>query len=94
MTNWCTRNKKCFTGNFRSHYQRTRKELFPVLSRIQNIGYELGENQRTAEWYRANHRTPWVASSERHLRSPSNCLVSYEALATNSEFAREFLIVV
>ena len=61
MTNWCTRNPKCFTCNFRSQYQRTRKELFPVLSRIQNIGYELGENSRTAEWYRANHRTPWVA---------------------------------
>jgi len=64
MTNWCTRNPKCFTCNFRSQYQRTRKELFPVLSRIQNIGYELGENSRTAEWYRANHRTPWVSSTE------------------------------
>ena len=63
MTNWCTRNPKCFTCNFRSQYQRTRKELFPVLSRIQNIGYELGENSRTAEWYRANHRTPWVATT-------------------------------
>lgn len=64
MTNWCTRNPKCFTCNFRSQYQRTRKELFPVLSRIQNIGYELGENSRTADWYRANHRTPWVATNE------------------------------
>jgi hypothetical protein len=35
--------------------------LFPVLSRIQNIGYNLGENDRTPEWYRANHRPPWVA---------------------------------
>jgi len=32
-----------------------------VLSRIQNIGYELGENGRTAEWYREYHRTEWVA---------------------------------
>lgn len=39
-----------------------RKEPFPTLSRIQNIGYELGENGRTAEWYRANHRTPWLAT--------------------------------
>jgi hypothetical protein len=61
MTNWCTRNPKCFTCNFRSVYQRTRKELFPVLSRIHNIGYKLGENSRTAVWYRANLRTPWVA---------------------------------
>jgi hypothetical protein len=34
-----------------------------MLSRIQNIGYEMGENGRTPEWYRANHRTPWVAGS-------------------------------
>ena len=53
---------KCFTCNFRSQFQRTRKKLFPLLSRIQNIGYELGENSRTAEWYRENHRTPWVAT--------------------------------
>lgn len=62
MTNWCNRNPKCFTCNFRSQYQRTRKELFPVLSRVQNIGYELGENSRTAEWYRANQRMPWVCN--------------------------------
>jgi hypothetical protein len=61
MTNWCTRNPKSFTFSFRSQYQRTRKELFPVLSRVQDIGYELGENNRTVEWYRANHRTPWMA---------------------------------
>jgi hypothetical protein len=35
--------------------------VFPILSRIQNIGYEMGENGRTPEWYRANHKTPWVA---------------------------------
>lgn len=29
MTNCCTRNPKCFTCNFCSQYQRTRKELFP-----------------------------------------------------------------
>ena len=28
---------------------------------MQNIGYEKGENNRTPEWYRKNHRTPWVA---------------------------------
>ncbi len=37
--------------------------MFPALSRIQNIGYELGENGRSAEWYRKNHRTPWVAGA-------------------------------
>jgi hypothetical protein len=58
---------KCFTCDFGSRYQRTGKELFPVLSRIQNIGYELAENNRTAEWYRANHRTPWVATNVQNI---------------------------
>jgi hypothetical protein len=62
MVHWCTRNPKCFTCFFRSQYRSTRKELFPILSRIQNIGYELGENDRTPQWYRSNHRTPWVAN--------------------------------
>ena len=42
-------------------YRRTHREVFPIISRIQNIGYELGENGWTPEWYRKNHRTPWVA---------------------------------
>lgn len=49
-------------GQFRAQYRRTRREVFPILSRIQNIGYELGENNRTPPWYRANHRTPSVAT--------------------------------
>ena len=61
IVNWCYRNRKCFTCRFKAGYRRTRREIYPVLSRIQNIGYELGENGRTAEWYRENHRTEWVA---------------------------------
>jgi hypothetical protein len=63
IANWCTRNKKCFTCQFKQHFRRTRREVFPLLSRVQNIGDDLGENGRTPEWYRANHRTPWVAAS-------------------------------
>jgi len=62
IVNWCFRNKKCFTCPFRSQYRRTRREIFPILSRVQNIGYEQGENNRTPQWYRTNHRTPWVAN--------------------------------
>ena len=51
-------NPKCFTCKIKSQYRRTRRKLFSVLSRIQSIGYDQGENGRTAEWYRANHRTP------------------------------------
>jgi hypothetical protein len=43
IVNWCFRKRKCFTCQFRSQYRRTRREIFPVLSRIQNIGYEKGQ---------------------------------------------------
>lgn len=78
MVHWCTRNSKCFTCYFRSQYRSTRKEIFPLLSRIQNIGYEQGENGRSAEWYRENHRVQWVAKNEPRAsfayatRSPSD----------------------
>jgi len=51
-----------FTCRFKRRCRRTRGEVFPVLSRIQNIGYEKGENSRTPQWYRTHHRTPWVAA--------------------------------
>ena len=57
ILHWCFRNRKCFTCPFRARYRRTRREVFPILSRVQKIGYELGENGRTPAWYRANHRT-------------------------------------
>lgn len=76
IVNWCFRNRKCFTCQFRSQYRRTRREVYPVLSRVQNIGYEMGENNRTPEWYRANHRTPWVSegnlAGDFHLCPQSN----------------------
>ena len=34
---------RSFTCKIKSHYRRTRPELFPVLSRIQKIGYDMGE---------------------------------------------------
>ena len=52
---------KRVTCQFRARFRRTRREVFPILGRIQNIGYEKGENGRTPEWYRSNHRTSWVA---------------------------------
>ncbi|MGB0600388.1 MAG: hypothetical protein ACPGLY_27240 [Rubripirellula sp.] len=41
-----------------------RHEIHSIRRHIQNIGFQMGENGRTPEWYRANHRTPWVASHE------------------------------
>jgi hypothetical protein len=61
ISHWCFRKPKCFTCWFRSKYRSTRREVFPMLSQIQNIGYQFRENGRTPEWRRANHRTPWVA---------------------------------
>lgn len=58
---WCFRNPKCFTCRFKATYRATRREVYPLLSRIQNIGYEMGENDRTPEWYASHHRTPHVA---------------------------------
>jgi hypothetical protein len=66
LAKWCTGNPKCFTCKIKARYRRTRSELFPALSRTQNIGYDLGENGRTSEWYRANHRAPWVAEFTQH----------------------------
>lgn len=63
LAKWNFRNPKCFTCHFRRVYHHTRWEIFPSLSRVQNIGYTAGENGRTAEWYRANHRAPYVADS-------------------------------
>jgi hypothetical protein len=40
----------------------TRREVFPVLSRIQNIGVEDGTNYSARQ--RREHRTPWVAGQE------------------------------
>lgn len=34
-----------------------------MLSRIQNIVCEMDAKGRTPEWYRENHRTPWVTDS-------------------------------
>ena len=42
------------TYRFRAQNRRTRREVFPVLSRIQNIGHEMGGNDRTPEWYRVH----------------------------------------
>jgi hypothetical protein len=49
IVNWCFRNRKCFTCQFRAQYRRTRREVFPFPSRIQNIGEEKGENGRTPD---------------------------------------------
>jgi hypothetical protein len=62
IANWCSRNKKCFTCQFRANHRRMRRAVFPLLSRIQNICYELVENGRAAEWHPANHRMPRVAA--------------------------------
>jgi len=64
LKEWCTKNPKCFTCRIKETFKSTRYELYPLLSRIQNIGYDLGENNRSPEWYRKNHRCDRVAGDD------------------------------
>lgn len=61
LIHWCFKDPKRFTTPFRRGYHKTRREIFPTLSRIQNIGVEMGENDTIAG--RRKHRTPFVADS-------------------------------
>jgi hypothetical protein len=40
---------RCFTYPIKAKIRRTRRELFPVFSRIQKIAYDLGERNLTPE---------------------------------------------
>ena len=48
MRHWCFRDPRFFSRHFESEHGATRREVFPCLSRFQNIG-------------RKRHHTPWVA---------------------------------
>lgn len=60
LTNWCFKNPKSFAWRLQK-LRGNRMELHPQLSRVQNIGFEMGENGRDPKWYRENHAVPWVA---------------------------------
>lgn len=74
LSRWCTKNPKCFTCRIKQQYRGIRREIFPFLSRIQNIGYELGENDRTPQWYQDHHRSEEVAGQlpREHYQLPGN----------------------
>lgn len=64
LARWSFEHPTKFTRVFRAKYSRVMRECFPHLSRIQNIGYEMGENMGgrfNKEHYLREHRTPWVA---------------------------------
>jgi hypothetical protein len=63
LQHWSAANPKSFAWHLNKKVRAGRFEIYPKLSRVQNIGYEKGENDRTAAWYRENHRTPYVATS-------------------------------
>ena len=58
---WCFRDAKRFTTPFRK-LRRWRREVYPALSRFQNIGIRDGENDTVAN--RRKHRTPWVSDRD------------------------------
>lgn len=71
IVNWCFRNRKCFTRQFRSQYRRTGREVFPILSLMQNIGDEKGEKRSDAgvvsgqpsdDWGRREYEFPTIFS--------------------------------
>lgn len=61
IVNWCFRNRKCFTCRFCAEYRRARRGVFPILRRMQNIGYKMGENNRMPGWYAARGRLDYYA---------------------------------
>ncbi|MCY2993978.1 MAG: hypothetical protein NTY19_39805 [Planctomycetota bacterium] len=44
VADWCTANPTCFTCPIKARFRGTRREHFPVLSHVQDIGYDLDEN--------------------------------------------------
>lgn len=62
LAGWSSVNPKSFAWHVNLKIRNDRHEMHPQLSRVQNIGYQHGENGRSAKWYRDNHRTPWVST--------------------------------
>lgn len=60
---WSFKNPKSFATHQNKVVRGRRWEVYPVVSRVQNIGYRCGENGRSEGWYRKNHRTPYVATT-------------------------------
>lgn len=64
LAHWSFANPKSFAWHLNRGLRGGRQEVHPLLSRIQNIGYQAGENGRSAQWYRDNHRTPvWAGDT-------------------------------
>lgn len=59
LSEWCFKDPTRFTAPFRKGFKKTRREVYPTLSRVQNIGVLNGSNDTLAG--RRAHRTPWVA---------------------------------
>jgi len=61
LDSWSFKNPKSFACHLNQKVRKRRKEVYPVVSRIQNIGYNHGENGRCWQWYYEHHRSPYVA---------------------------------
>ena len=55
-------DRKRVTSQFRFPYSRVCRQVLALPARVQTLRYELNENGPLPDWYRANHRTPWVAT--------------------------------
>lgn len=63
LERWSFTNPKSFAWHLNRGVRGNRREVHPLLSRVQNIGYLAGENDRSEQWYREHHRTPVWASA-------------------------------
>ncbi len=61
ITQWCFKTYSKFTPPFRNKFSKWRREIYPALSRFQNIGVHDGANDTPAG--RRKHRTPWTATT-------------------------------
>ena len=70
LKKWSFKNPKSFAWHVNRGIRGKRQEVHPIWSRVQNIGYDMGENGRTHKWYKDNHRTHAFVDSHEEVRPP------------------------
>lgn len=60
-------NDKSWDFLLNEYIRKNRGEIYPIISRSQNIGAELGTHVPSPEWHRANHHLEyWIESSKNY----------------------------
>lgn len=61
LDRWSFSRPKSFATHLNKKVRGSRLELYPLLSRVQNIGYTRCTSNHSESWYRKHHRCKWVA---------------------------------